>query len=273
MPSRNRSSESNQTTWNYRTTMALINLYKKNEHLWCRESPLYRLSKQREITLEQIARKLNLSIKHVANKIHALRSNFNNILKKTKSSATQYTIKWHYYKHLEFLKKSFVTQDGRHTTDDELSTKNCSQNKNRHLSKRIKAPATPKPIDISPENTIESDHSEQVFYGFPSTSSNGTPTNRMEENDDNDESDIYIACDLKPLAGTPKMKTESSSSSSSTSTSINDDLTNVFFQTMAETVKMFPPICIAQIKINVSNMVGQMELELARDEELLVATT
>lgn len=98
--------------WTKHETEVLINLYHSKPELWDVKSKDYRDKLKKRQSLIQLGHTFNVTPEEVTRKIHNLRTQFNDSLKKTlkhnyeNNSCEVYVSKWPYFKSLLFLRGS-----------------------------------------------------------------------------------------------------------------------------------------------------------------------
>lgn len=274
-----------RSTWTDSMTLKLIRMYKQNEHLWNRNSPLFGSPTPRTLTWQQMSQKLNVTIQEVTLKIRSLRKIFKSNWRKVQATGTSLAIKWRYYDKLKFIETSF------HTNEVTRQQNGMKKKKPRASPKQRPLASTPRPASAPSNDTMDNsvtntsatanandtETSTETFLGFSSTNND----NAVRNGHQGDESDdIYIACDSipikrcePPMSTMPKMKYHEVATTPTARQvelpQTNDDRLYGFFRSMADTVKMFPPRLIAEVKLNLATMIGQIELQLASGEEIL----
>lgn len=260
-------SEEPNSKWSHEQTLQFIELFKKEVHLWDRGHSEYRRTAPRQKAMKEICAELNVPMKELAKQIHRMQSGFNSIWRKMKDSpdkAAASRKNWPYYEHLRFLEKSYRI----------LDESRAKKKKKKRVHNNHKRSTTRK-------------RSDSDFIGFPKVEQETI----ISDDEDNFSDDCYIAVSsTMPSAGSfassndismkfqSEQATPSSSSSSAAAThtpSMNaqsNDRVDIFFKAMADTVKSFPNKSIAQAKLRISQIVGEMELSLATEEEVLVAS-
>lgn len=252
--------------WSHDQTMLFIKLFKKQEHLWDRGHPEYRRSAPRQKSMNEICAVLNVPTKDLAKQIHRLQSKFNSIWRKCKDGSDKGAASrttWPYYEHLRFMEKSYRILD-----------------ESRDKKKRKKRAQTHKRT-----TTRIASRSDSEFDGFPKVEHETI----ISDEEDNFSDDCYIACSSTAVSAesfassntiSMKYETETATSLSTTAattttpsmTAQSNNRIDVFFKAMADTVKSFPAKSVAQAKLQISQIVGEMELSLASEDEVLVAS-
>lgn len=107
--------------WTNEEIRMLIYFYEENPVLWNVRSPSYRNRNTKQEALKLIATKFNTDVNEITRKLHNLRSQFMQEIKKTKSkksgagSDEVYISKWPYFSALKFIERSV---DNSETTDN-----------------------------------------------------------------------------------------------------------------------------------------------------------
>lgn len=262
---RESTSEEPNNKWSHEKTMLFIELFKKEEHLWDRGHAEYRRTAPRQKSMNEICAILNVPTKELAKQIHRMQSMFNSFWRKKKDGSDKGAASrknWPYFEHLRFMEKSYRILD----------------------ESRVKKKKKKRAEGHKRSTTSTGSRSDSDFNGFPKIEHETI----ISDEEENLSDDCYIACSMAPSAGSfassnnISMKYESeqapSSSTSTTTTNIpsmsaqSNDRIDVFFKAMADTVKSFPHKSIAEAKLRISQIVGEMELSLASEVEVLVAS-
>lgn len=251
------------STWTHTKILKLIRLYKQNEHLWNANSQLFRLTKPRNITWELISKELKVSVPEIALKIQSLRRACKRNWKKSQLTGAERDVKWPYYAPLKFLVKSFVDKPAGH--------QKRKKNEKRH-SPLQKPEVNPESIAAPLNSTNVSDADSEPFTGFSSPINNNTiPISDRDNRDDDSDSSVYLKCISReqkfPMPKIERGGMVSTSAQFERLPQTNGDRIDGFFKSMADTVKTFPPRIVAEIKLNISNMIGQIELQLISGED------
>lgn len=294
-------------------------MYKQNDHLWNKSSPVFRNGSLRATTYQQMSNQLNVPVKNVQSKVQGLRDVYKKLWRKCQEGGVEREIKWRYYENMRFLDSSFEAEKKAQQQRLKIVGRRSPVSKRhsslimRHSRHSQQTPtSSPAPPAI---NTLNSDE----FLGFPSANNSEEVQEIETECDPSDEEDIddgnesdcsvYVACGSKmvapkfeneelvttstptawpvPLPQTPQhqqipqpqqQSQERSHAPPSTPHQNasqytqplppNSDRIYGFFQSMADTVKTFPPRIIAEVKLHLSTMIGQIELQLASGEEV-----
>lgn len=251
------------STWTHAMIVKLIRLYKQNEHLWNAYSPLFRLAKPRIMTWQQISKDLKVSVPAIASKIRSLRKVFRANWNKVQLTGTEENVKWQHYAPLKFLVKSFNAP----------GQQKRKENGKRHSS--LKNPRiTPEPVAALLNNENGNEPKSDTFLGFSSAKKTNAIPNIDRDKDDNSDCSIYVECSSReqkfPMPKIEICKTVFRSARYERLTQTNGDRIDRFFKSMADTVKAFPPRTVAEIKLNISNLIGQFELQLTSGVEVAV---
>lgn len=271
--SRNRmetTTEEPKSKWSHEQTLQFIELYKQHTHLWDRSHPNYRRPAPRRVSLEEIGAALDVPVSALSTKIHRLQTKFNSYFRKkmqmAPDEATVEVNNWPYFEELRFLEKSYRILD----------------------NERGKKPAK-RSVRTKKSTVRSASKSDSDFNGFPKVEQHAECI--ISDADEEDLSDgCYIACSTK-IASTNDSYGASSNATTKyeqmmpTSTTVtaaplsamnasnaqSNDRIDAFFKAMADTVKSFPNKNIAEVKLRISQIIGEMELTLASEEEVLVA--
>lgn len=272
----NVTTDESNLVWTHEQTLQFIELYKKHPHLWDRSHPEYRRSSPRQASLNEISAELNVSIKRLTHKIHRMQTAFNGIWKKMKMAPDRVTAvaaaqkSWPYFDQMQFMEKSYRMLD-------ETRAKKKRPAKRSGRSKKSK--------------TTNANRSDGEFNGFDTKIEQEVECIDSEEEENEWSDDCYIACSSKTtdtfdssnhisvkyeseqMIPTSTTVTGASTSTISVATAqSSNDRIDVFFRAMADTVKSFPNKNIAEAKLRISQIVGEMELSLASGDEVLVTS-
>lgn len=106
----------NKKEWLKSEVDDLINVYRSKPELWDVKNQVYKDRVKKKDAFKEIADKFCTSVEEITRKIHNLRNQFNNELKKSmkkksgQGSDDLYVSKWPYFKSLSFLKTSLETR-------------------------------------------------------------------------------------------------------------------------------------------------------------------
>lgn len=247
--------EASNSNWTHERTLKFIELFKKHPNLWDRACPDYRKSGPRTDSLREISEELNVTVKVLAKKIHRMQTAFSSYWKKTKIAAangSKISINnWPYYEQMKFFEKSYRIFDESRAEKDKTN-------------RRRRPPKQSKVVE----------HSESV------RDCNGVTKEECIISDDEDGwvDDCYVIptqyeCNqMIPTSTTVAASAVSTRvATMSSATPQNNERIDAFFRAMGDTVKSFPHKNVAEIKLRISQMIGEMELALASEEEVLVS--
>lgn len=249
------------TTWTHPMTLRLIELYRQSEHMWNRQSPFFRSIELRNKTFQQMSNELNVSTQEIMKKIQSLRKIYKSYWRAAQANET--SVKWKYFTNLKFIENSFNANQ----SDNPEKPKKIR--KRRPTSKKQQSIPTP-----ATENSMLNEVSgSSIFFGFSPTNNRAEIANEsstFHQNDDDDDRNdtdcsVYISCSKRPKTENDVLLVTPTSTSVQYIQQIqsNNDRIDGFFKSIAETVKTFPPRILAEIKLNISTMIGQIELQLA----------
>lgn len=277
-------------------TLQFIELYKKHEHLWDRSHPEYRRAVPRQMSLNVISSELNVPIKELTHKIHRLQTQYNAWYKKAKmapneDAAEAVRTHWPFYEKMRFMEKSYLIMESERT-----------KKKGRKPAKR---PARSKKTTNTSAITRSAGrtNTDHEYSGFAKVEQEAECiiSDDDDEDDEHWSDDCYIACSSRLETATasfastnnlsvkyesermiPTSTTAAAAATapiavstpvpapSAVSVAQSNDRIDAFFKAMADTVKSFPNKNIAEAKLRISQIVGEMELSLATEDEVLV---
>lgn len=221
-----------------------------------------------------MSQKLNVSTEEVAARLQSLRKQFKSNWRRAQADDT-FEVKWRFYSSLTFMAESFQMSEANESQSPEKKKK--SQKRPAPKSTPALATAT---VDNSVSTTANDNagvgqtnesaqqqssnsSSTSAFLGFsPPRNGNASaivqPESRQANADDAD-CDLYIAYrDSMNLV--PKMETNRARNFAQPTT--DRDRIDRFFRSIADTVETFPPRVFAEVKMNISALIGQIELQL-----------
>lgn len=263
--------------WSHEQTMKFIELFKVHEHLWYRGHPDYRKGAHRQASLNEISTELNVPVKELTLKIHRMQSRFcgfrRKLMSMTPEEAANTPVNWPYFEEMRFMEKTYVI------FDQEKAQKKRTKGRSKSRRARPKKPTARVARDeesefdgfakvehVEPDCIISDDEDELSDDCYIACSSNTTQANANYTPSNNMKYDAERMMPTSTTIVAPPIPTMS------TTTALSNDRIDAFFKAMADTVKSFPNKSIAEAKLRISQIVGEMELSLATDEEVLVSS-
>lgn len=109
---------STEFRWTFETIRRLIDLYQENPCLWDTAAEAYKDRVKKNSAFLLISSELNVDIKEVQRKLHNLRNQFSQELKKINmvksgmGTGEKYFTKWPYFEALKFIEPTVVARRG-----------------------------------------------------------------------------------------------------------------------------------------------------------------
>lgn len=280
--------------WSHEKTLHFIRLYKEHEHLWDRTHADYGRGAPRKNSKDEMSAELNVSAGELATKIHFMQRKFLTLYRKIQSSpeaAATLQNSWPYYDAMRFMEEKYrVLDESRARKENERPVKRSARpskkskkNTQKSTAKRAKARASstrysnfPKMEVPEPECIISDDDassSDDCFIACSSKSvsasaSFASPSNiSMKYDSDHMMPSSTSAASAASVVNVPVAH----NSAMTTAIAQSNDRVDAFFKAMADTVKSFPAKNIAETKLRIAQIVGEMELTLATEEEVLIS--